>query len=205
MCNGKILATNVLRELAKDIHADNVPKNWVNFIIDPTITLTNYLVDLQRRFEQLNKLISTLDYQKSGVWFGGLLFPEAYMTATRQFVAQRNGWSLEELELRVERYDKQKLDEESLLMSGMRIEGGHWNEQNVIVPVGSNEDIGSSLPNMLMTWQKVADKTPEEDEMMIPVYLNRTRKNLIMSLRIKCGENRTLLYQKGIAIITWTI
>jgi dynein heavy chain 1 len=56
-----------------------------------------------------------------------------------------------------------------------------------------------------MTWQKVTDKTPAEDEIMIPIYLNRTRKNLIMSLRVKCGINRTLLYQKGIAIITWTI
>lgn len=111
LCNGKILATNILRELAKDIHADTVPKSWVTFTIDPNITLTNYIVDLQRRFEQFNKLIATPNYQNSGVWFGGLLFPEAYMTATRQFVAQRNGWSLEELELRVKRYNGQKLDE----------------------------------------------------------------------------------------------
>lgn len=101
MCNGKILATNLLRQLAKDIHADAVPKSWVSFTIDPTISLTNYIIDLQHRFEQFNKLIETIDYQNSGVWFGGLLFPEAYMTATRQFVAQRNGWSLEELEIRV--------------------------------------------------------------------------------------------------------
>jgi len=74
-----------------------VPKMWVSFVIDPTINLTNYIIDLQKRFEQFNKLIRTPNYQNSGVWFGGLLFPEAYMTATRQFVAQRNGWSLEEL------------------------------------------------------------------------------------------------------------
>ena len=194
-----------MRELAKDIHADAVPKSWVNFTIDPTITLTNYVVDLQRRFEQFNKLIATTDYQNSGVWFGGLLFPEAYMTATRQFVAQRNGWSLEELELRVEIRNNQKIDEESLLTTGMKIEGGHWNDKNVIVPLGENEEIGSNLPEMVMTWQKVEDKNPKEDEMMIPVYLNRTRKNLIMSLRVKCGNNRTLLYQKGIAIIAWTM
>lgn len=205
MCNGKILATNLLRELAKDIHADSVPKSWVSFIFDPTITLTNYIIDLQRRFEQFNKLIETPDYQSSGVWFGGLLFPEAYMTATRQFVAQRNGWSLEELEIRVERYNGQKLTEESLLTTGLRIEGGNWSEDNVIAPIQENQEIGSSLPEMLMSWQKVADKTPAEDEMMIPVYLNRTRKNLIMSLRVKCGAHRTLLYQKGIAIIAWTM
>ena len=40
--------------------------------------------------------------------------------------------------------------------------------------------------------------------MMIPVYLNRSRKNLIMSIRVKCGENRTQLYQKGTAIIAWS-
>ena len=126
MCNGKILATNVLRELAKDIHADTVPKSWVSFTFDTTINLTNYIIDLQRRFEQFNKIIDTPDYQNSGVWYGGLLFPEAYMTATRQFVAQRNGWSLEELEIRVERYQGQKLNEESLLTTGLRIEGGSW-------------------------------------------------------------------------------
>lgn len=70
---------------------------WTGFTYDTTINLTNYIIDLQKRFEQFNKLIATPEYQKSGVWFGGLLFPEAYMTATRQYVAQKNGWSLEEL------------------------------------------------------------------------------------------------------------
>jgi dynein heavy chain 1 len=36
------------------------------------------------------------------MWFGGLLFPEAFMTASRQSVAQENKWSLEELELKFE-------------------------------------------------------------------------------------------------------
>ena len=35
---------------------------------------------------------------------GGVLFPEAYLTATRQFVAQNNHWSLEELELHVRNF-----------------------------------------------------------------------------------------------------
>jgi dynein heavy chain 1 len=89
---------------------------WVSFIIDNTINLTSYVIDLQKRFEQFNKLIAAPSYQNAGVWFGGLLFPEAYMTATRQFVAQRNGWSLEELELTTERYSNQPVNEESLMM-----------------------------------------------------------------------------------------
>ena len=42
-------------------------------------------------------------------------------------------------------------------MKGMRIEGGEWNENNVIVPIGENEEIGSSLPLMLLTWEKVKE------------------------------------------------
>jgi dynein heavy chain 1 len=110
MCNGKTLATNILRELCKDINSDSIPKMWVTFIIDPTLNLTNYVIDLQKRFEQFNKLIKDVNYQSTGVWFGGLLFPEAYMTATRQFIAQRNGWSLEELELTTELCGNHKPD-----------------------------------------------------------------------------------------------
>lgn len=35
MCAGKSLATNLLRELCKEIHSDTVPKPWVSFVIDP--------------------------------------------------------------------------------------------------------------------------------------------------------------------------
>jgi len=57
------------------VHSDAIPKMWVTFTIDSTITLTSYIIDLQKRFEQFNKLIKEPSYQNSGVWFGGLLFP----------------------------------------------------------------------------------------------------------------------------------
>lgn len=40
-------------------------------------------------------------FQNVTVWLGGLFNPEAYITATRQCVAQANSWSLEELTLEV--------------------------------------------------------------------------------------------------------
>jgi dynein heavy chain 1 len=36
------------------------------------------------------------------VWLGGLFYPEAYITATRQTAAQRMGWSLETLHLKLD-------------------------------------------------------------------------------------------------------
>lgn len=43
--------------------------------------------------------------QSIPIWLGGLLNPEAYITATRQCVAQANSWSLEELHLQVFYYE----------------------------------------------------------------------------------------------------
>lgn len=43
-------------------------------------------------------------FQNLTVWLGGLFIPEAYITATRQYVAQANSWSLEELYLDASRF-----------------------------------------------------------------------------------------------------
>ncbi len=59
-------------------------------------------------------------------------------------------------------------------MTGIRIEGGNWPDSNEIVPIGEKEDIGKTLLPMLMRWCKVASKTVAADEMLVPVYLNRT-------------------------------
>lgn len=58
--------------------------------------------DFVKRVEQLKKLSASKDFGQSGLWYGGLLFPEAYLTATRQAVAQKNKYSLEQLELKFE-------------------------------------------------------------------------------------------------------
>lgn len=54
------------------------------------------------------------------MWLGGLFIPEAYITATRQFVAQANSWSLEELYLDVTVQDgkQQALDDCSFGVTG---------------------------------------------------------------------------------------
>ena len=78
---------------------------------------------LKKFFQQplLNHIFSFL-LQNMNVWLGGLLIPEAYITATRQYVAQANSWSLEELSLQVhvtEAGQKVTLDDRSFGVSGM--------------------------------------------------------------------------------------
>lgn len=47
------------------------------------ISVSAWLVDFVKRVEQLKKLTASKDFGQSGLWFGGLLYPEAYLTATR--------------------------------------------------------------------------------------------------------------------------
>lgn len=48
-----------------------------------------------------NVIVLFFSQQNIHVCLGGLFVPEAYITATRQYVAQANSWSLEELCLEV--------------------------------------------------------------------------------------------------------
>ena len=60
------------------------------------------------------------------VWLGGLFNPEAFITATRQCVAQANSWSLEELELDVtvaDEMDQPSFDDCSFGVEGLKLQG----------------------------------------------------------------------------------
>jgi hypothetical protein len=67
------------------------------------MSVSEWIPDLARRLAQLDG-ITTMQQSLSNVevWLGGLFFPEAYITATRQAVAHRKHWSLETLSLRLD-------------------------------------------------------------------------------------------------------
>jgi len=135
---------------------------------------------------------------------GGLLYPEAYLTATRQFVAQNNKWSLEELDLEVEIYENEEVDDDSFLITGMIITGANWNRTTRILEL--TDELRYHLPTLKFRWIRVnrADKGVEKDnEVLVPVYLNKSRANLLFSVKLKRGNiSKKVLYQKGLALIT---
>lgn len=66
------------------------------------MSLNAWFSDFSLRLQQLENIAKGTDYNDLEIWIGGLFSPEAYVTATRQAVAQRNQWSLEELVLEVD-------------------------------------------------------------------------------------------------------
>ncbi|KAI8497688.1 G-protein coupled receptor [Branchiostoma belcheri] len=61
-------------------------------------TSTKSEVDEEYRAQGQEEVTETPNQQ---IWLGGLFVPEAFITATRQYVSQANSWSLEELAMEV--------------------------------------------------------------------------------------------------------
>lgn len=71
------------------------------------MTVIQWVSDFSERIKQLQNISQAAasggakELKNIHVCLGGLFVPEAYITATRQYVAQANSWSLEELCLEV--------------------------------------------------------------------------------------------------------
>lgn len=66
------------------------------------MAVSGWIIDFARRLGQLERVAGLNNLNDVEVWLGGLFFPEAYITATRQAVAHRKKWSLETLSLRLD-------------------------------------------------------------------------------------------------------
>lgn len=66
------------------------------------MAVSGWIADLARRLAQLDNIAIMDNLNNVEVWLGGLFYPEAYITATRQTVAHRKKWSLETLHLRLD-------------------------------------------------------------------------------------------------------
>jgi dynein heavy chain 1, cytosolic len=81
-----------VKDLAKGI----IPKNWKRYKIPTNLTLQLWIVNFSERIKQMISISkqfgeqSALSLKHSVVWLGVLFTHEAYITATRQFVAQAN-------------------------------------------------------------------------------------------------------------------
>lgn len=202
MCDGKSKSTNELREICKEILNDTIPKSWKQYqMLD--LSINEWIIDLKNRINQLNKLSEDKEFGKDNIWMGGLIFPEAYLTATRQYVAQSLKVPLDELILSIElpQAIPAKLDDSEFVVSGLCLEGTEWNYE--ISQLIMTDNLNYQLPKIIIRWvvkSKLASKL-----FAIPVYLNTSRKNLLFSVMIKNESDLSDAdwYQRGTALISW--
>jgi len=201
MTAGNIKSNNRLRELATEIYNDQVPKPWKRYV---TVNLSciEWIQDFKARLAQLADASTSTDYGKRGMWLGGLIYPEAYMTATRQAVAQDQKLSLEELELRLDIGNSEPRGEDSFGLKGISLEGAKYDIAGQ--KLEPTQDLNTSLPHSVMKWVK-RDKNADETRLIeVPVYLNDNRNNLLFSVKLDRGNSSiNSWYQRGTAFIAW--
>ena len=149
--------------------------------------------------------------QNLNIWLGGLFNPEAYITATRQFVAQANGWSLEELQLQILISDSTDAvpDSASFGVLGLTLQGAEVRQNQLQI----TSKIFTQLPLTCFKWIRTSDEykqlsnhtstTINNNKVTLPVYLNSTRSELLFSVEMELcpGESDFTFYERGIAFI----
>jgi dynein heavy chain 1, cytosolic len=118
VCEGTLKQTNHLRNLISALTKGTIPTHWRKYKVPKAASVAEWIPNFARRLGQLARVAeqggaALGDFE---VWLGGLFFPEAYVTATRQAIAHRKRWSLETLHLRV---DIEKVnDPEAFIVDG---------------------------------------------------------------------------------------
>ncbi|XP_034246586.1 dynein heavy chain, cytoplasmic-like isoform X2 [Thrips palmi] len=211
VCRGKKKQTyhrTMLSDLVKGI----IPPSWRRYTVPDGCTVIQWLKDLCSRvahLSQVSLLMSEGGAEKvktHPVWLGGLLNPEAYITATRQCIAQANSWSLEELVLDVTICDGQQasqLPNECFRVTGLKLQGAYCKNNQLLLAT----TIMTDLPTTLLRWVRVAPGTEvRSSKLSLPVYLNSTRTELLFTvdLNLAPGQNQHSFYEHGVAVLTST-
>ena len=142
------------------------------------------------------------------MWLGGLLNPEAYITATRQCIAQANSWSLEELMLDVTITDDANSvstgDDCSFAVVGLKLQGAQCRTNTLNL----TSTIMMDLPVTLLRWVRASSGLDprQQGKLSLPVYLNSTRTELLFTvdLNIAPGQDPHSFYERGVALLTST-
>jgi dynein heavy chain 1 len=154
--------------------------------------VSEWIPDFARRLEQLDSLSEKDNLTDVDVWLGGLFFPEAYITATRQAVAHRKKWSLETLLLRldIERVNDPNafiIDgmpslythlELTNLFVGLVLEGASWVDDQLVLNQGESVRLNPSQ----VRWVQTDDVDPNATFVNLPVYLNNDRSDVLFTV-----------------------
>ncbi|XP_074612492.1 cytoplasmic dynein 1 heavy chain 1-like isoform X2 [Acropora palmata] len=213
VCESQRKPTNYLRNLMSDLVKGILPSNWRRYTVPKGLTVLQWVADFSDRIKQLQKISHAANtggakgLKNLNIWLGGMFVPEAYITATRQFVAQANNWSLEELALEVTIAngpdDRLTIDDCSFGIKGLRLQGAQCLDNKLELTATISTDL--SLTSL--KWIRIEPGTIHsgEGKVTLPVYLNQTRTELLftvdMATRGEAAGREHRFYERGVAFL----
>ena len=149
-----------------------------------SMAVSAWIVDFGRRLVQLNSIAGADTHlAQTPVWLGGLFFPEAYITATRQAVAHLKKWSLETLHLRL---DLERVnDPAAFVVDGLVLEGAAWADGKLVLNGGEAVRLGASQVRwVLADADSGAGAGAGVGQVSLPVYLNGDRSDVLFTAEL---------------------
>ncbi|XP_059178510.1 cytoplasmic dynein 1 heavy chain 1-like isoform X2 [Physella acuta] len=210
VCDGEKKPTNHHRSMMADLVKGIIPSSWRRYNVPAGLTVIQWITDFSMRVKQLQVIAQATqggarELKNLQVWLGGLFIPEAYITATRQFVAQANHWSLEELHLDVlvQSAKAATLDDCSFSVTGLKLQGALCKDNKLQL----STTISTELPLTILRWIRLEKGTdPSKGKVTLPVYLNATRSQLLFTLDFAAADQTEgkdhSFYERGVAIIS---
>ncbi|SBS80798.1 dynein heavy chain, putative [Plasmodium ovale] len=143
------------------------------------------------------------------IWLGGLFYPTAFITATRQLAAHKLRKSLDDLELSIligssakEEFD----DVTHFTVTCLSIEGAQWNDSHKCLVL--SDELAIDLPPVTLTWEKKEDPIKKKVEgsnsifLDLPIYLDKSRNSFIGFWKFPVSKegSEQNWYQRGVAI-----
>ncbi|XP_076178666.1 dynein heavy chain, cytoplasmic isoform X5 [Ptiloglossa arizonensis] len=210
ICQGKKKQTNYHRTMLSELVKGILPGGWRRYTVPRGCTVIQWITDFSHRVSQLqevSRLVSqggAKEIKSFPVWLGGLLNPEAYITATRQCIAQANSWSLEELQLDVTIGDGDNIatDDCSFAVTGLKLQGAQCKDNQLYL----TSTIMTDLPVTMLRWIRSTTDDVRKGKLSLPVYLNSTRTELLFTvdLNIAPSQDPHSFYERGVAVLTST-
>jgi len=202
--------TNHHRALIQQLTRGMIPTSWVQYKVPSSCSVAAWVSDFAMRVKQLTKVSEAVQGNSAAalktvtVWMGGLFNPEAFITATRQCVAQANSWSLEELSLDVTVADEASapsLDDCSFTVEGLQVSGAVCRNNMLAI----SQEIITPLHLTRLRWIRNTEGRAA-NLIQLPVYLNSSRANLLFTvdLPLAQGQRMTDFHERGVAIIAST-
>lgn len=211
VCEGVLKQTNHLRTLMSHLTkgefsflclfaiypyiVGTIPSHWLQYKVKKTMSVSEWIPNFARRLEQLDRVASLDSLNHVEVWLGGLFYPEAYITATRQAVAHRKRWSLETLDMRldIERVN----DPGAFIVDGMCstrfpiatyssnflglvLEGASWASDRLVLNNGENVRLNPSQ----IRWVQAEQDDSSKSFVTLPVYLNNDRSDVLFTVKL---------------------
>ncbi|PIO76653.1 putative ATP synthase F1, delta subunit [Teladorsagia circumcincta] len=190
VCRAERKQSNETRALASALQKGVVPTNWQRYTVPRDVTVMDWVVDFNERVKQLIRIGASDNLKREEVWLGGTFSPEAYVTATRQQVAQANTWSLEQLHLHVMIGRTERLD--VVRLTGMELRGAESTGGNAL---RLSDEVKTACDCVEFSW-----KQEPANGVRLPLYLYGDRRQLVTSLAFAVSP-ATAFYERGVALV----